>query len=374
MDPKQFLSQRSLSVDASGIRKVFDLAAGLKDPINFSIGQPDFDVPEPIKEAAIAAIREGFNTYTPTQGMQPLRTAISEQLAEEFGSWPNTVIITSGVSGGLMLAMMATLNPGDEVLFADPFFVMYKNISKLLGVVPVAVNSYPDFKFPADKIEKAITPRTKMLIVNSPSNPTGMVYSEADMKAAAEIAERHNLLVVSDEIYEALSYDGSCCSMVEFAPSRTILLRGYSKTYGMPGWRMGYAAGPEPILQEMAKLQQYTFVCAPSIAQKACLVAQETDVSGLVAAYRQKRNIAYETLRKTFDVVKPAGGFYIFPKAPERFGSATKFVEQAITRNVLMIPGKVFSDADTHFRISYALDDTKIKQGCEILCDLATNG
>ncbi len=262
MDPRQFLSQRSAAVDASGIRKVFDLAAGLKDPINFSIGQPDFDVPDPIKEAAIAAIRDGFNSYTPTQGMQELRDAIGNELAEEFAGWTNTVIITSGVSGGLMLAMMATLNPGDEMIFVDPYFVMYKNLAKMLGIVPVPVDSYPDFAFPAEKIEKAITPRTKMLIVNSPSNPTGVVYSEADLKAAADIAERHNLLVISDEIYEALSYDGPSNSMVEYAPDRTILLRGYSKTYGMPGWRMGFAAGPEPILQEMAKLQQYTYVCA----------------------------------------------------------------------------------------------------------------
>lgn len=374
MDPRQFISERSKSVDASGIRKVFDLAAGLKDPINFSIGQPDFDVPDPIKEAAITAIRDGFNSYTPTQGIQSLREAIGDQLAEEFGDWSNMVIITSGVSGGLMLAMMATLNPGDEIIFVDPYFVMYKNLAKLLGVVPVTVDSYPDFRFPAEKIEKAITPRTKMLIVNSPSNPTGIVYSEEELQAAADIAERHNLLLVADEIYEALSYDAICPSVVEFAPQRTILLRGYSKTYGMPGWRMGYAAGPEPILQEMAKLQQYTFVCAPSFAQKACLTAFETDVSSLVDLYRHKRNIAYETLRRAFDVVKPSGGFYIFPKVPERFGSATAFVEKAIANNVLIIPGGVFSERDTHFRISYAVEDEKIKQGCEILCELAKNG
>lgn len=371
MDPREFISQRSRAVDASGIRKVFDLAAGLEDPINFSIGQPDFDVPEPIKDAAIEAIREGFNSYTPTQGIQPLREAISNELAEEFGDWPHMVMITSGVSGGLMLAMMATLNHGDEVVFVDPYFVMYKHLARLVGAVPVTVDSYPDFVFPAEKIEKAITPRTKMLIINSPSNPTGVVYTEDQLQAAAAIAQRHNLLLVSDEIYEALSYDKSCPSIVQYAPERTILLRGYSKTYGMPGWRMGFAAGPEPILQEMAKLQQYTFVCAPSFAQKACLTAQETDVSGLIDAYRRKRDIAYDTLRQAFDVVRPSGGFYIFPKVPERFGCATAFVEQAIARKVLIIPGKVFSERDTHFRISYAVSDDKIRKGCEILCELA---
>jgi aspartate/methionine/tyrosine aminotransferase len=374
MDPSQFISQRSRAVDASGIRKVFDLAVGLKDPINFSIGQPDYDVPDPVKEAAVAAIREGFNTYTPTQGLQALRDAIREELAEEFGDWPNMVMITSGVSGGLLLMMMAVLNPGDEVVFADPYFVMYKHLARLVGAVPVTVPSYPDFAFPAAGIEKAITPRTKMLLVNSPCNPTGIVYSDADLQAAADIARRHNLLVASDEIYEALCYEGLCPSIVSYAPERTILLRGFSKTYGMPGWRMGFAAGPEPILQEMAKLQQYTFVCAPSFAQKACLTALETDVSRHVADYRRKRNIAYQTLKQTFEVVKPTGGFYIFPRVPERFSGGTAFVEQAIARNVLVIPGNVFSAQDTHFRICYATSDEKIKQGCEILCHLAQNG
>lgn len=374
MDPREFISQRSKSVDASGIRKVFDLAAGLTDPINFSIGQPDFDVPDPLKEAAIEAIREGFNTYTPTQGMEPLRQAIGADLAKEFPGWPNTVIITSGVSGGLMLAMMATLNPGDEVMFCDPYFVMYKNLAKLMGAVPVTVDSYPDFQFPAEKVERAITSKTRMLIVNSPTNPTGAVYSPEALRQAAEIARRHNLLLVADEIYEALSYDGDCPSIVGYAPERTLLLRGYSKTYGMPGWRMGFAAGPEAIVQEMAKLQQYTFVCAPSIAQKACLKAGAIDVTCYVDAYRRKRDIAYETLKQAFEVVRPAGGFYIFPKVPERFGTASRFVEQAIAREVLIIPGGVFSERDTHFRISYAVEDEKIRKGCEILCELARSG
>jgi aspartate/methionine/tyrosine aminotransferase len=374
MDLRRFISQRSCAVDASGIRKVFDLAAGLKDPIDFSIGQPDYDVPDPVKEAAVAAIREGFNRYTPTQGLQPLREAIGEQLAEEFADWHSMVLITSGVSGGLMLMMMAVLNPGDEVVFADPYFVMYKHLATLVGAVPVTVPSYPDFGFPAAGLEQAITPRTKVLLVNSPCNPTGAVYSHADLRAAADIARRHNLLVVSDEIYEALCYDGSCPSIVPYCPERAILLRGFSKTYGMPGWRMGFAAGPEPILQEMAKLQQYTFVCAPSFAQNACLTALETDVSTHVEEYRRKRNIAYQTLKRAFDVVKPTGGFYIFPRVPERFSCGAAFVEQAIARNVLVIPGNVFSERDTHFRICYATGDERIKRGCEILCELAAGG
>ncbi len=371
MDPRKFVSERSMSVDASGIRKVFDLAAGLKDPINFSIGQPDFDVPEPIKEAAIAAIREGFNSYTPTQGIQPLRDAIGNELAEEFDGWASTVIITSGVSGALMLAMMATLNPGDEVIFVEPYFVMYKHLARLVGAVPVPVDNYPDFRFPADKVAKAVTPKTKMLIVNSPSNPTGMVYTHEEPPGR----RRHRR---APRPAAGLRRDLRGPELRRHLPQRRALrpeadaaaaglqqdLRDARLADGLCG-----RAGCDPPGDGQAAAVHVRV--RPSFAQKACLTALETDVSSLIDAYRRKRDIAYETLRGTFEVNKPSGGFYIFPKVPERFGSATKFVEQAIARNVLVIPGNVFSERDTHFRISYAADDEKIRLGCRILCEVA---
>src|ERR1700761_1276485 len=184
---KSFISQRALGVDASGIRKVFDLAARMKDPINLSIGLPDFDVPDVGKQAAIEAIRAGHNRYTPTQGFEPLRQRLRKDLSAEMGRDVGEVLITSGVSGGLLLAILATINPGDEAIFLDPYFVMYKHLLTMAGGVAAVVDTYPDFRFPADKVAAAVTPRTKLLVLNSPSNPTGVVMSEAEVRAAVEV-------------------------------------------------------------------------------------------------------------------------------------------------------------------------------------------
>ncbi|HEY4330030.1 MAG TPA: aminotransferase class I/II-fold pyridoxal phosphate-dependent enzyme, partial [Phycisphaerae bacterium] len=242
IDAGSFIARRALEIDASGIRKVFDLAAKLKDPINLSIGQPDFDVPEPLKEGAIEAIRAGKNRYTPTQGIAELIGPLKAAVTRDTGWADPGMLILSGTSAGLMLAMFATLNPGDEVLFLDPYFVMYKHLPKLCGAVPVAVDSYPDFRFHAERVVAAITPRTKMLILCSPNNPTGIALTEEELAAAAEIARKHNLLVISDEIYDAFSYQPHR-SIARMLPEQCILLKGYSKTYGMTGWRLGYAAG-----------------------------------------------------------------------------------------------------------------------------------
>jgi aspartate/methionine/tyrosine aminotransferase len=250
-----FISDRARAVDASGIRKVFDLAARMTDPINLSIGQPDFDVPETARQAAIDAIRSGRNSYTQTQGIAPLRERLRADLSAEFGRDVGEVLITSGVSGGLFLAILACINPGDEAIFLDPYFVMYKHLLTMAGGRAVPVDSYPDFRFPADKVEQAITPRTRLLILNSPSNPTGIVMSEAEVCQAVDIARRHDLLIISDEIYEPFLYDsqqvagGGPQAADNALPSparnydRTIVLRGFSKSHAMTGWRLGYAVG-----------------------------------------------------------------------------------------------------------------------------------
>src|SRR3954462_13242304 len=203
-----YVSRRALGVDASGIRKVFDLAAKMKDPINFSIGLPDFDVPEVAKAAAIDAIRAGHNRYTPTQGIEPLRERLRSDLSKEIGRDVGEVLITSGVSGGLFLAILATIDPGDEAIFLDPYFVMYKHLLTMAGGRANIVDSYPDFRFHPDRVRKAITPRTKLLILNSPSNPTGVVMSADEVKAAVAIAKEHALQIISDEIYEPFLYSG----------------------------------------------------------------------------------------------------------------------------------------------------------------------
>lgn len=371
MPESRFIADRVRTIGSSGIRRVFELGATLDDPINLSIGQPDFDVPDNVKDAMIRAVRDGHNGYTVTRGLPSLRERISRGLDEEFG-WDPDVLVTCGVSGGLMLAMLACVNPGDEVIFGDPYFVSYPYLVQLAGGVPKPVSLYDDFQLRPDRIAEAITPKTKMILLCSPGNPTGVVHRESDIRAVAELARKHDLLLVSDEIYSMISYDGSPPSVVRHAPERTLLLRGYGKSYGMTGWRMGYASGPADVIAEMAKLQQYTFVCAPQPCQYGALEAMDTDMSAHVDRYRAKRDLALAELEGVFEFVRPSGGFYVFPETPAGFASGTAFVEQAISRNLLIIPGEVFSERDTHFRISYAASDEKIRAGCEVLRSLAT--
>jgi aspartate/methionine/tyrosine aminotransferase len=364
---KEIIADRAKLIDASGIRKVFALAEKLKDPINFSIGQPDFDVPDELKEEAIKAIRAGQNKYSQTAGDTLLKEKITEKIKKAIGWEKPAVIVTSGISGGLLLAFMALINPGDEVIIPDPYFVIYKHVINMLGGKCVFVDSYPSFQLPLEKIRRAITDKTKLIIVNSPSNPTGVVYSEEQIKAVAEIASKKGVVVLSDEIYDKFCYEGRCSSIAKYY-DRVLVLGGFSKSYAMSGWRLGYAAANETlrnVIEEMTKMQQYTFVCAPSPFQKAAIAALDYDVSRFVAAYRKKRDLIYEGLKDKFELVRPGGAFYAFVKSPTK--TATEFVEKAIANNVLVIPGKVFSEKDTHFRISYATSDEKIERGIEIL-------
>lgn len=363
-----YIAERMSKIDASGIRKVFALAAKMKDPINLSIGQPDYDVDEAVKQVAITQIQSGFNKYTQTWGIDELREACAEYYQDKFGVGLQNVMVTCGVSGGLFLGFMATVNPGDEVICADPHFVMYKHLVTLLGGVCKTIDTYPDFKLKAADVEAAITPKTKILIINSPCNPTGVALTKSELEGLIAVAKKHNLLVFSDEIYEPLLYDGEPCTAAGMYDN-VLLLNGFSKMAGMPGWRVGFAAGPEDIIQQMNTLQQYTFVCAPSFAQKAAAAALKADGTEKVNNYRRKRDIVYEGLKDKFSLVKPDGAFYAFPQAPNNDGDA--FVAKAIENNVLIIPGSVFSNKKTHFRISFAATDETLKKGVDVLNRLA---
>jgi aspartate aminotransferase len=368
---KKLIAERMGLIDSSGIRKVFALAGQMKDPVNFSIGQPDFDVPEPLKREAIKAIEAGWNKYSQTAGEKDLLDKVAAQATAEFGWNQPAVLAASGVSGGLLLAFMALIDPGDEVIMPDPYFVIYKHVVNLLGGKCVFVDSYPDFSLPVDKIARAITDRTKLIILNSPCNPTGVVYPEAQIKALAEVATKKDVVVLTDEIYEQFSYDGPAVSIAKYH-EKVLLMRGFSKSYAMTGWRLAYVAAPasmRPVIEEMTKLQQYTFVCAPTPFQRAAVAALDFDVTNLVKGYIHKRDLLYDGLKNKFELVKPGGAFYAFVKAPG--GSATEFVTKAIKNNVLVIPGNVFSEQDTHFRISFATTDEKIQRGVEILRRLA---
>ncbi|MEN2998912.1 MAG: pyridoxal phosphate-dependent aminotransferase [Brevinematia bacterium] len=368
-DVYSFVSKKSKSVDSSGIRKVFDLAQKIENPINLSIGQPDFDVPEEIKREAIRAIEKGFNKYTVTQGIEPLREKLSDFINAKKGTnySKDDGFITSGVSGALTLLFMALLDQGDEVIIFDPYFVMYKHLVNLFGGRAVIVDTYPDFKIAnrRKEIENKITDRTKAIVINSPSNPTGKVMSRDDIYTVYEIAKSSNLLVVSDEIYDEFVYDGEFFSIASIYPEGTVLLGGFSKTYAMTGWRVGFAFGPSPIIREMIKLQQYTFVCAPSFAQYASIKALDYDMSEYIRRYKVKRDMVYEGLKENFDIVKPEGAFYAFPSPKELTISVEEFVNECIKEGVLIIPGNVFSERSTHFRLSFAASDETIRKGIE---------
>ena len=366
--PHRWLAQRTSCFDSSGIRRVFDLASQMTDPINLSIGQPDFDVPERVQQAAIEAIRGGKNGYALTQGMPVLRDKLLARVAAEYDHADRSLLVTSGTSGALVLVLMTLVNPGDEVIIFDPYFVMYDALVGLVGGRSVMVDTHPDFRIDPERLREAITPRTKAILLNSPSNPTGVVATEAEIRAVAEIAAEHDIALISDEIYRLFCYDSPFVSPARFNP-QTLVIDGFSKTHAMTGWRVGFAHGPGAVIEEMTKLQQYTYVCAPQPAQWAAAVAIDVDMSGHIDAYRRKRDLLVGGIGDLYDVVTPGGAFYAFPRAP--WGTGSEFVEAAIARQLLIIPGNIFSRHDTHFRISYAAADETIQRGVEVLRELA---
>ncbi|GMV82674.1 MAG: aminotransferase [Planctomycetota bacterium] len=373
MDWARLVAQRAAGLEASGIRKIFDLAATLKDPVNLSIGQPDFDVPEPVKETAAAALREGFNRYTPSGGIPELRKAVLDRFEKLHGMRPEDVLITSGVSGGLTLALMALVNPGDEVLVPDPYFVSYKHLTGLCGGVPVYYDTYPNFTVNVPVLEQLVTSRTKVILAMSPGNPTGACLDDSTKRELAAFARRKGLVLISDEIYELFTYGGRPDrSLLAWYPEGTVSLSGLSKTASMTGWRVGWAAGPKVLVDQMTKLQQFTFVCAPSFAQKAALSAFKSDLSAAVPLYRQKRDFMVQGLRSAgYEVNEPGGAFYLFPRVPSQYPSGQAFVEEAVRRELLLVPGNVFSERDTHFRISFAAPDAKLEAGLHIMREMA---
>jgi aspartate aminotransferase/aminotransferase len=365
-----WIADRMRHIDASGIRKAFDMAKAMKDPINLSIGLPDFDVAEPVKAAAIEAIEGGFNAYTVTQGIPELRGRLQHEVDAEFGHADRQVLITSGSSGGLLLALCCAVNPGDEVIVFDPYFVMYRHLVTLAGGTSVLVDTYPDFRIDPERVAAAVTARTKCVVVNTPTNPTGVVASADELRGLAELCRRRGVLLISDEVYRAFCYDDPFASPASWN-DEVMVVDGFSKSHGMTGWRLGYAHGPGRLIQEMAKLQQFSYICAPSIAQAAGVAALGVDLTAQTQTYRRKRDLVVSALAEHYELVRPEGAFYAFPRVPDAWGTASDFVAEAIRRNLLIIPGNVFSRRDTHFRISYAVDDATLTRGLDVLRELA---
>jgi aspartate/methionine/tyrosine aminotransferase len=360
-----FLSERVTKVRPSGVRKIFDLAAKVKNPVNLSIGEPDFDIPLEIKEEGIKWIRAGFNKYTPSGGILELREKVLHYLKGK-GIICDDAIITAGATGGILLAFMVTLNPGEEVIIPDPYFVLYEYQVLLLGGKPVFIDTYPDFTLREEALRKAITKKTKVILINSPNNPTGTVYSKEELEMVSRVAQEKNLLVFSDDIYDKFIFEeGLSNNYLGQLYDKTLTIGGFSKTWGMTGWRLGFVAGPKEIIQYMVTMQQYVFSSINSIAQKAGLVALDYNTDGLIEGYKRKRDLIYEGLRDKYEVVKPKGAYYIFPKAPGGDGDA--FVEKALSKNLFIIPGSVFSSRKSHVRISFAASEENVLKGIEIL-------
>ncbi len=394
------VSDRAHGIDASGIRRIFALASTLDDPINLSIGQPDFPVPAPIKQAAISAIEHDINGYTLTQGLPSLLARVNAWLGKDLGWDARTVntpghdgpvsFITSGTSGALMLAFMALLNPGDECIIPDPYFVAYPHLATLCGATAVPVDTYPDFRLTAERVAARITDRTKFVLLNTPSNPAGVVLGRDECARLRELCRARGVLLISDEIYDEFAFDDATTDACARDPSiprcpsparmtgaggggedDVLLIRGFGKTYACTGWRLGYAAGPRAVIEQMAKLQQYTFVCAPAPLQAGVEACFETGMGALVSEYQSRRDLVLEKLSPHTEIAIPGGAFYAFIKVPQRLGlTGTRFVERAIERQLLVIPGGAFSTRDTHFRISFATRRDKLAQGLDILAEL----
>jgi aspartate aminotransferase/aminotransferase len=304
-------------------------------------------------------------------GLPELRDRLQADIDTAYGHADRQVIVTAGASGGLALAIAATVNPGDEVLIFDPYFVMYNNLLAMSGGVPVLVETYPDFRLPLGRVAESITPRTKCIIVNSPGNPTGVVASADEMRTLAALCRERGVLLISDEVYRSFVYDAPFASPASWNDD-VVVVDGFSKSLGMTGWRLGFAHGPSSIIQAMARLQQFSYVCAPAPLQAGVAGGLGAfDFAPILADYRRKRDRVAEALGGRYEMGPLGGAFYAFPKVPARYESGTAFAAEAVRRNLVIIPGNVFSRRDTHFRLSYAVSDATLERGLAILVEMA---
>ena len=378
-DLAEFLSRRVRDVPPSGIRRFFDLAAEMKDVISLSIGEPDFTTPEPMVRAAIEALEAGETHYTSNGGMIELRTAIAEQLERRYGvpyDPRGEVIITVGASEAMDATLRAVVDPGDEVIFHEPSFVAYGPLISFAGGIPVALptDSGSEFRVSARQIADAIGPRTKAIFLAYPSNPTGAVLERDELEAIADLAERHDLLVISDEIYDRLVYGGHehvAFSSLPRARERTVLLGGFSKNYAMTGWRIGFVCAPRDLMAGIAKVHQYGIMCAPTAAQHAALEALrsgERYVLEMLAEYDRRRRLMTDRFNDIgLDCFEPRGAFYCFPRIAGTGLSSEEFAERLLREErVAVVPGHAFGPSGEGFvRACYATAYEKIEEAMD---------
>jgi aspartate aminotransferase len=362
-----FISQRLNYFDSSDFRDAVQKQMLLENPIDLSIGVPEELTAEHIKAAGIRAIQEDRTTYTPANGLPELRQALSDKLTKENRLHCNAdmVTIVPGLTTGQLLVYLATLDPGDEVIVFDPYYPPYPHLASMAGAHVVYVSTLPTFQPDLPSLEASITNRTKMIIVNSPNNPTGAVYSETTLRHIAHIAEKHDLLVVSDEIYEHFVYEGSHFSIGSIYPN-TITMNGFSKEFAMTGWRVGYIAGPPEIIDAINELQQYVVMSSSSIAQHAALEAL-THRPNLADKYRKKHDFLLENLRRLgIEVYGAQGAFYAFFKAPNDL-TDLEFVDRATNHDLILVPGRAFSRLHGFVRLSYGAKMEDLQRGIKAL-------
>ncbi|MBK7893392.1 MAG: aminotransferase class I/II-fold pyridoxal phosphate-dependent enzyme [Anaerolineaceae bacterium] len=373
---RNFISDRVAATPPSGIRKFFDIAASMKSVISLGIGEPDFVTPKPILQAGIDSLQRGETAYTSNSGTVELRTALSQHIHKLYNVQydpAEEIIITVGVSEALYLVMTAVLNPGDEVIIPEPSFVAYGPEVTFAGGVPVAVPTYvkDNFQVTAETIEAAITPQTKAILLGYPNNPTGAVMEREVMLAVTAVAEQHDLLIISDEIYDRLVYgiEHVCVPALPGMRERTILLGGFSKDYAMTGWRIGYACAPAEILAAMRKVHQYTIMSAPTTGQAAALAALtpagDRYVEEMRLEYDRRRRLIVDGFNTLgMDCFEPRGAFYAFPSIAKTGMSSDDFAMRLLDEEeVAMVPGDAFGASGAGFvRASYATAYEKIEE------------
>ncbi|MBI5458152.1 pyridoxal phosphate-dependent aminotransferase [Methanobacterium sp.] len=362
-------AKRVESIDLSGIRKMFDMVG--EDSINLALGEPDFDTPSHIREAVKEALDEGFTHYTGNTGIMELREAIAHKLQTDnhINASPESIIVTVGASGALYSSINAIVEEGDDVIIPDPGFVAYDACVKLSGgrSVSAQLKDENDFRMIPEDVLEQVTPRTKAIIMNSPGNPTGAVLEKEDVKGMADIADDHDLILISDEIYDKIIYGKKHYSPAHYSDN-VITVNGFSKTYAMTGFRIGYLSIPSKLTEEILKIHQYSVTCTTSISQKAALAAlqgPQDSVDQMRDEFQRRRDLVVGRLRDMgIECNQPHGAFYVFP----RMDNPEKFVEAALKKDVVLVPGSSFGKyGEGHFRISYATSYEDLQEAMDRL-------
>lgn len=377
---KKFLSDKIQTIKPSGIRKFFDIVSEMKDAISLGVGEPDFETPWHIRDEGIYALEKGRTFYTSNAGLKDLRAEIGNYLSRTQGinyDPQSEILVTVGGSEAIDIGLRAIINAGDEVIIPQPSYVSYEPCAVLAGATPVIINlkAENEFRLTAEELEEAITHKTKVLILPYPNNPTGAIMGREDLEKIAKVVIEKDILVMSDEIYSALTYKGEHVSIagIEGMKERTILINGFSKAYAMTGWRLGYACGPKEIIKQMTKIHQFAIMCAPTVSQYAAVEALkhgDEDVKKMRQAYNQRRRFLMNAFREMgLKCFEPYGAFYVFPCIKE-FGMtseefATRFLEE---EHVAAVPGTAFGESGEGFlRISYAYSLPTLKTAMERL-------